>query len=143
MLGENQVDFVEGVTTAITPMAFLETVMAKSYEALVESDTRVDVNTGIIAASRLQSIVDSRAGQPNLLELKIQVNRIIDAVRTTVTHEMSDDILQKLDASFCPAHGADVADFYETNDDDAYSFDPGDIAEFDDDIDDRNSSLAR
>lgn len=31
---ENQVDFVEGVATAITPMAFLETVMAKSYELL-------------------------------------------------------------------------------------------------------------
>jgi hypothetical protein len=48
---QNEVDFIEGVATAITPMAFLKTVMAKSYEALVDSDTKVDVGTGIIAAS--------------------------------------------------------------------------------------------
>ena len=56
----NRVDFVEGVGTAITPIAFFETVMVRSYETLVDSDTRVDVNTGIVAASRLQSLIDSR-----------------------------------------------------------------------------------
>jgi hypothetical protein len=49
---ENAVDFVEGVATALTPIAFVETFMVKSYETLVDSDTRVDVNTGIVAASR-------------------------------------------------------------------------------------------
>jgi hypothetical protein len=44
---ENGVDFVNGVATAITPMAFLETVMAKGYETLVDSDTKVDVSTGM------------------------------------------------------------------------------------------------
>ena len=39
----NGVDFVEGVATAITPIAFFETVMVKSYENLVDSDTKVDV----------------------------------------------------------------------------------------------------
>ena len=43
----NGVDFVEGVATAITPIAFFETVMVKSYETLVDSDTKVDVNTGM------------------------------------------------------------------------------------------------
>ncbi len=33
---ENGVDFVNGVATAITPMAFFETVMAKGYETLVD-----------------------------------------------------------------------------------------------------------
>jgi hypothetical protein len=41
------------VATALTPIAFFETFMVKSYETLVDSDTRVDVNTGIVAASRL------------------------------------------------------------------------------------------
>jgi hypothetical protein len=54
---ENGVDFVTGVATAITPMAFYETVMVTGYETLVDSDTRVDVNTGMIAAGRLQSTV--------------------------------------------------------------------------------------
>ena len=39
----NGVDFVEGVATAITPIAFFETVMLKSYETLVDSNTKVDV----------------------------------------------------------------------------------------------------
>ena len=46
----NAVDFVEGVATAITPIAFFETVMGKSYETLVDSNTKVDVNTGMVAA---------------------------------------------------------------------------------------------
>jgi hypothetical protein len=57
---ENAVDFVEGVATALTPIAFFETFMVKSYETLVDSDTRVDVNTGIVAASRLQAVIGSR-----------------------------------------------------------------------------------
>ena len=60
----NGVDFVEGVATAITPIAFFETVMVKSYETLVDSDTKVDVNTGIVAAGRLQSLIDSRDYEP-------------------------------------------------------------------------------
>ena len=34
--------------------------MVKSYETLVDSDTKVDVNTGIVAAGRLQSLINSR-----------------------------------------------------------------------------------
>ena len=60
----NGVDFVEGVATAITPMAFFETIMVKSYETLVDSNTKVDVNTGIVAAGRLQSLIDSRGPRP-------------------------------------------------------------------------------
>ena len=47
---QNGVDFVNGVATAIPPMAFYETVMVKGYETLVDSDTTVDVNTGMVAA---------------------------------------------------------------------------------------------
>lgn len=130
---QNQVDFVDGVATAITPMAFLETVMAKSYETLVDSDTKVDVSTGINAASRLQAIVDSGDAELNLLELKLQVNRIIDAVRTTVPNEMWGQILQKVEPGPCQAHEADANDFDDTNDDAAYPLDLGGVADFDDD----------
>ena len=34
--------------------------MVKNYETLVASDTRVDVNTGIVAACRLQAGIGSR-----------------------------------------------------------------------------------
>ena len=61
---ENGVDFVKGVATAITPMAFYETVMVKGYETLVDSDTKVDVNTGMIAAGSAAS-ADRIPGQRN------------------------------------------------------------------------------
>ena len=51
---ENAVDFVEGVANALTPIAFFETFMMKSYETHVDSDTKFDVDTGIVAA-RLES----------------------------------------------------------------------------------------
>jgi hypothetical protein len=85
---QNQVDFVQGVATAITPMAFLETVMVNGYETLVDPYTKVDVNTGMIAAGRLQSLIDSRADQSDLLQMRLQFRRILDAVRSTVPQEM-------------------------------------------------------
>jgi hypothetical protein len=135
---ENQVDFVQGVATAITPMAFLETVMAKSYEALVDSDTAVDVSTGIVAASRLQSIVDSRADHADMLAIRVQVNKLIDAVRTSVPQEMWDDIVQKLDIPNESKHAAEADDFYDRNDTGELSIQLPDVADFDDDLDDRN-----
>jgi hypothetical protein len=87
---ENQVDFIKGVATAITPMAFYETVMVRGYETLVDSDTKVDVSTGMIAAGRLQALIDSRAGQPDMAH-------IIEAVKSTVPREMWGEIVRKLD----------------------------------------------
>ena len=69
---ENGVDFVKGVATAITPMAFYETVMVKSYETLVDSGTRVDVNTGMVAAARLQALIDSQAGRTSMADIRVQ-----------------------------------------------------------------------
>ena len=93
---QNGVDFVNAVATALTPMAFLESVMVKGYETLVDPDTKVDINTAMTAASRLQALVDARAGQPDLLEVTVAVNRIIEAVRATVPEEMWAEITAKL-----------------------------------------------
>ena len=81
---ENGVDFVKGVATAITPMAFYETVMVKGYETLVDSGTTVDVNTGMIAAGRLQALIESRDYDHELLVMKVQMAQICDAVKSTV-----------------------------------------------------------
>ena len=50
------------MAAALTLIAFLVTamMMVKSYESLVDSDTEVDVHTGIVAASRLQAVIGSR-----------------------------------------------------------------------------------
>ena len=57
---ENAVDIVHGVGTALTPTAFFEPFVVKSCKTLVDSDTRVDVNTGIVAAGRLPAVIGSR-----------------------------------------------------------------------------------
>ena len=94
---ENGIDFVKGVATAITPMAFFETVMVKGYETLVDSDTKVDVNTGMIAAARLQALIDSRAGRTSMADILFKMDRIINAIHSTVPAELWPEILRKID----------------------------------------------
>ncbi len=94
---ENRVDFIKGVATAITPMAFYETVMVKGYETLVDSDTEVDVNTGMIAAARLQALIESRASGARIADLRVQMGHIINAIHSTVPEELWPEILRKID----------------------------------------------
>ncbi len=93
---ENGVDFINGVATAITPMAFFETVMVKGYETLVDPDTKVDVSTAMIAAGRLQALIDSRAGKTSMAEILVQMDRIINAIHDTVPEELWPTILDKV-----------------------------------------------
>src|SRR5271157_6525464 len=50
---ENGIDFVNGVATALTPMAFLETMMVKGYQTLVDEGTTVSYRDGMEAALKL------------------------------------------------------------------------------------------
>ncbi|MGO9156405.1 hypothetical protein, partial [Mycobacterium sp.] len=123
---ENGIDFVNGVATAITPMAFYETVMTKGYETLTHSETKVDVNTGMIAAGRLQALIESRASGTSMAEMLVQIGRIVDAVKTTVPESMWPEIVRKM-------KGEDEAS-EPLEDDEVDVFDPGDDP-FDDDLD--------
>jgi hypothetical protein len=127
---QNGVDFINGVVTAITPMAFLETVMVRGYETLVDPDTKVDVNTGMIAAGRLQSLIDSHSGQPDLTQLRLQVYRIQDAVKAVVPQEMWSAIVERLDQpqQHPEAIDAETEDF----DDEEDGYDPTEFTEEDD-----------
>ena len=130
---ENGVDFVNGVATAITPMALYETVMVKGYESLADPDTKVDVNTAMIAAGRLQALIDTRAGQPDIVDMRVKVNRIIDAVKSMLPESSWPELLRRIDGE-TPAdplhqqtgalHAADEG------------YDPRQFAEVDDDDDD-------
>ncbi|MGB8388383.1 hypothetical protein [Mycobacterium sp.] len=111
---------------AITPMAFYETVRVKGYETLVDSNTEVDVNTGMIAAGRLQALIESRASGTSMADMLVQMNRIINAVKSTVPESMWPEIIRKL-------KGEDEAS--EPLEDDADVFDPADDP-FDDELDD-------
>jgi hypothetical protein len=120
---ENGVDFVKGVATAITPMAFYETVMVKGYESLVDPDTKVDVNIGILAASRLQELIDSRAGKTSIAEILYKMDRIINAVHDTVPEELWPEILRKIGG---PVAADTPMDEFEDDDDAEDMYDPMD-----------------
>lgn len=127
---ENEVHFANGVSTAITPMAFLESVMVKSYETLADSDTKVDVNTGMLAAGQLQALIESRANGFSMLETRVQMNRFIEAVRSTVPQSMWAEISRKLDqVGKSPSRWR-----RRTNDDEVFDpdDDPLDADDFDD-----------
>jgi hypothetical protein len=122
---ENAIDFAEGVATAITPMAFLETVMVRGYETPVDPDTEIDVNTAMAAAGRLQAMIESRAGEMSMAEVMVKLGRVIEAVRSTVPREMWPEINRKIegdDETVEPAvveedWGADAGEFVFDTDD--------------------------
>lgn len=130
---ENGVDFVNGVATAITPMALYETVMVKGYENLADPDTKVDVNTAMIAAGRLQTLIDTRAGQPDIVDARVKVGRIIDAVRSMLPESSWPELVRRIDgdAQADPLHHQ-----IEASDPHDEEFDPLGLAEVDDDDDD-------
>ena len=94
---ENQVDFVEGVAIALTPMAFYEVVMNKAFRTLVDDRTEVSVETGLRAAEKLQSVLDGRERGTDVLELKVQLGRIGEAVRAVVPQQMWAAIIEQLE----------------------------------------------
>ena len=125
------IDFIDGVATALTPLAFLETVLVRSYETLVDSNTKVDVNTGIVAACRLQSLIDSRDYSREMLLMRVQLGQIIEAVKSTVPQEMWGAIVEKVEELEQQPEALDVGtdDF---DDDDPY--DPTEFIDEDDEL---------
>ena len=55
--------------------------------SLVDRDTEVDVKTGMLAACRLQELIDSREGEPDIVGMRVEMGRIIEVVRTFVPSE--------------------------------------------------------
>jgi hypothetical protein len=117
----NGIDFVNGVATAITPMAFYETVMVKGYENLVDSDTTVDVNTGMIAAGRLQAMIESRASGTSMVDMWVKMDRIIRAIHSSVPEELWPEILRKIDG---PVAADSPADEFEDAEDECDPVEP-------------------
>src|SRR5271167_1037942 len=93
---ENSVDFVEGVATAITPMAFLETVMVRGYETLVDERTTVSYRDGMEAALKLHEALRKDEGAYERAQMLVDMGRIIEVVRTFVPPEKWPELQAKL-----------------------------------------------
>ena len=89
---ENSVDFIEGVATAITPMAFLETVMVKGYQTLVDEHTSVSYRDGMEAALKLAEAMRKDEGAQERAQMMADMGRIIEVVRTFIPAERWPDV---------------------------------------------------
>ena len=128
---ENQVDFVEGVAIALTPLAFYEIVMVKAFRTLVDDGAEVSVETGLRAAEKLQSVLDGRERGTDVLELKVQLGQILEAVKSTVPQELWGEIVEKIEELEQHPEALDVeADAFD--DDEAY--DPTEFIDDDDEF---------
>ena len=127
---ENQVDFVEGVATALTPMAFYEVVMTKAFRTLVDDGIEVSVETGLRAAEKLQSVLDGRERGTDVLELKVQLGQILEAVKSTVPQELWGEIVEKIEELEQHPEALDVG--MDSFDDDDDPYDPTEFIDEDD-----------
>jgi hypothetical protein len=84
---ENSVDFVEGVATAITPLAYLETVMVKGYQTLVDERTIVSHRDGMDASLKLAEALRRDEGAYERAEMLARMSRVIELVREFVPAE--------------------------------------------------------
>ena len=84
---ENNVDFIEGVATAITPLALLETVMVKGYQTLVDEHTSVSYRDAMDAALKLNEITRKDEGAIDRARTLADMGRIIEVVRTFIPSE--------------------------------------------------------
>src|SRR6476620_8041675 len=89
---ENNVDFIEGVATAITPLAFLETVMVKGYQTLVDEHTSVSYRDAMEAALKLNEIARKDEGAIDRARMLADMGRIIEVVRTFIPSERWPDV---------------------------------------------------
>lgn len=112
---QNQIDIAQGLATALTPMAFMEAIMAKAFAALTQDGTEVTVETGLRAAKGLQSVLDNHAAVADVTEMMAAVNKITQAVRSTVPESMWGDITAKLTGPTDRGRGSEQDD-----DDDGY-----------------------
>lgn len=84
---EAQIDYVNGVATALTPMALYEVVMNESFRRLAAGDVDVSLDAGLRAAEKLQALTDARAGEADMADVLVRMGRVIETVREFVPPE--------------------------------------------------------
>jgi hypothetical protein len=89
---ENSVDFINGVATAVTPMALLETVMVKGYQTLIDEHTSVSYRDGMEAALKLAEALRKDEGAYERAQMMAEMGRIIEVVRTFIPADRWPDV---------------------------------------------------
>lgn len=89
-------DLADGVGGVLTTVGYLEVLMQKAYEAVVDPQAVVRPELGMRAAVKLHQITQQGSEDVGIADLMIRLDVIIDAVRTTVPEELWEPILNKI-----------------------------------------------
>ena len=87
---------------AITPLAFLETVMVKGYQSLVDEGTTVSLRDAMEAALKLNEIARKDEGAHERARMLADMGRIIEVVRTFIPSERWPDVQAALRGETLP-----------------------------------------
>ena len=99
----------------------------------MDDGTEVSVETGLRTAEKLQSVLDGGERGTDVLELKVQLGKISEAVRAVVPQPMWAAIVEQLEELEQHPEALDaVEDSFDDADDDPY--DPTEFAEEDDEF---------
>jgi hypothetical protein len=96
---EHEVNFIEGTSTAVTAMSYLETMMVKGYKKLTDDNfDNVSIVEGMTAAIKLNELTRKEAGLAEAAKAMNEMNRIIAAVKEVVPERYFNQILARLDS---------------------------------------------
>lgn len=79
---EAERDFINGVGGAVTALGFLDVVVQKGFENLIQEETVVSPDTAVRAAKELAAIESQRnQDDTDIAEVMVKMNEVIEAVR--------------------------------------------------------------
>lgn len=124
---ETDPDYENAVGAKVNALSYLETMMLKGYETLIDEETTISPTDGAKAAVQLHELTRKDAGPQQIAEIMARQNRIIAAIQEVVPPQYVARLLERLDG---PATAIEAATIVDDEDDD---FDPTDIDDGDDD----------
>lgn len=128
---ELNVDYENGIGTAVTHLAYLDTMIAKGYQNLLQEDTVVTYRDGLDAAMKRNDLTRKDAGAVEQARIMAEMDRVIAVVKEVCTPEQLAIMGARLNGEETPVPVASQRPVVE-EDDDAY--DPEeDHDDFDDD----------
>lgn len=122
---EHEINFIEGTTTAINAMSYLETMMVKGYKKLTDENfDNVSVDMGMNAAIKLHEMTRKEAGLAEAAKAMNEMNRIIAAVKEVVPERYFNQILARLEAGENGIIEASIESLEADDEENEEEFDP-------------------
>lgn len=81
------VDYEQGIGTAVTHLAYLDTMIAKGYETMINPDTIISPAAGLDAVMKRNELTRKDAGAVEQARMMAEMDRVISVVKEVCTPE--------------------------------------------------------